>query len=146
MLEKRMQIQTMSSSGDIGQCFDTFLELRPHINVKADFVNQVVLQQLEGYQINAVLEDGTVAACIGYRILTTLAWGKILYIDDLIAKNQYRGKGYGSMLLKHTVNVARNLGCKQVHLDTGYTRHAAHRMYLQHGFELNCHHLALKVE
>jgi hypothetical protein len=40
---------------------------------------------------------------------------------------------------------ARANGCQGVHLDTGYTRHAAHRLYLRKGLQLNCHHLALDL-
>jgi GNAT superfamily N-acetyltransferase len=78
--------------------------------------------------------------------MTTLAWGKILYIDDLITKNTFTGKGYGKMLLDHATKIAKDNACQQVHLDTGYTRHAAHRLYLKQGFELNCHHLVLKLK
>ena len=75
-----------------------------------------------------------------------LAWGRILYIDDLITREKTRGKGYGKILLDHVTKIAKEAKCNQVHLDTGYTRHAAHKVYLKHGFELNAHHLALKLE
>ncbi|EMO57761.1 acetyltransferase (GNAT) domain protein [Leptospira santarosai str. CBC1416] len=109
------------------------------------FVAQVVDQQKEGYQVFAIEEAGRVVACIGFRFLTTLAWGRIVYIDDLIAKEKSRGNGYGKILLDHVIKIARENLCNEVHLDTGYTRHAAHKVYLKQGFELNCHHLTLKL-
>ncbi len=121
------------------------MELRPHLTDKEVFVAQVMQQQKEGYEIIAAYEQEEGVACIGFRFLTTLAWGKILYIDDLITKEKTRGKGYGKILLDHVIQIARERLCQEVHLDTGYARHAAHKVYLKQGFEFNCHHLALKM-
>lgn len=140
-----MNIKSLKTHEEIAQSFDTFWELRPHLTDKEVFVAQVMQQLKEGYEIIAAYEQEEVVACIGFRFLTTLAWGKILYIDDLITKEKTRGKGYGKILLDHVIQIARERLCKEVHLDTGYTRHAAHKVYLKQGFEFNCHHLALKL-
>ena len=141
-----MDIKTLKTYDKIAQSFDTFLELRPHLTSKEDFVAQVIEQREEGYEIIAIEEEKELVACIGFRFLTTLAWGKILYIDDLITKEKTRDKGYGKILLDHVIQIVREHLCKEVHLDTGYTRHAAHKVYIKQGFEFNCHHLALKLE
>ena len=138
-----MNIQPISSLQEIEKCYEAFLELRPHLQDQKQFLEQVLDQKKEGYQITAVFEKEHVAAAIGYRILTALAWGKVLYIDDLTTREKFRGKGYGGALLDHAIKHAKTLGCDQVHLDTGYTRHVAHRVYLKHGFQFNCHHLSL---
>lgn len=140
-----MHIKSLKNHDEIAQSFDAFLELRPHLRSKEIFVDQVMEQYKEGYEIIAVYEQEEVVACIGFRFLTTLAWGKILYIDDLITKEKTRGKGYGKILLDHVIQIAREHLCKEVHLDTGYARHAAHKVYLKQGFEFNCHHLSLKL-
>ncbi len=141
-----MNIKTLKTYDEIVQSFDAFIELRPHLASKENFVDQVIDQQKEGYEIIAIEENGEFVACIGFRFLATLAWDKILYIDDLITKEKTRGKGYGKILLDHVIQIAREHLCKEVHLDTGYTRHDAHKVYLKQGFEFNCHHLALKLE
>lgn len=138
-----MNITLIYDPNEIGKCYDAFLELRPHLKDKKSFTDQVLSQQKEGYEIHGINEDDEVVACIGFRIMTTLAWGKVLYIDDLITKAKCHGKGYGGALLKLAINHAKDKGCDQVHLDTGYTRHAAHRVYLSHGFEMKSHHMAL---
>lgn len=141
-----MDIKSLKTHDEIAQSFDAFLELRPYFTSKENFIAQVMEQRKEGYEIIAIKEGEELVACIGFRVLTTLAWGKILYIDDLITKEKKRGKGYGKILLDHVVQIARERLCKEVHLDTGYARHAAHKVYLKQGFEFNCHHLALKLE
>ena len=140
-----MDIKTLKTYDEIAQSFDVFLELRPHLTSKKNFVAQVMEQRKESYEIIAIEEDQELVACIGFRFLTTLAWGKILYIDDLITKEKTRGKGYGKILLDYVIQISKEHLCKEVHLDTGYTRHAAHKVYLKQGFEFNCHHLALKL-
>lgn len=140
-----MNIKSLKNHDEIAQSFDVFLELRSHLRSKEIFVAQVMEQYKEGYEIIGAYEQGEVVACIGFRFLTTLAWGKILYIDDLITKEKACGKGYGKILLDHVIQIAREHSCKEVHLDTGYARHAAHKVYLKQGFEFNCHHLALKL-
>lgn len=140
-----MNIKSLKTHDEIAQAFDAFLELRPHLQSKEMFVGQVMEQYKEGYKIIAAYEQDEVVACIGFRFLTTLAWGKIFYIDDLITKEKTRGKGYGKFLLDHIIQIAREHLCKEVHLDTGYARHAAHKVYLKQGFEFHCHHLALKL-
>jgi GNAT superfamily N-acetyltransferase len=77
--------------------------------------------------------------------MNTLAWGKELYGDDLITKEKSPGQGYGMLLLDHVAKVAKDNECAQVHLDTSYSRHGAHKVYLSYGFELICHHMALNL-
>jgi GNAT superfamily N-acetyltransferase len=140
-----MNIKSLKTHEEIAQSFDAFCVLRPHLTDKEVFVAQFMNQQKEGYEIIAAYEQEEVVAGIGFRFLTTLAWGKILYIDDLITKEKTRGKGYGKILLDHVIQIERECLCKEVHLDTGYARHAAHKVYPKQGFEFNCHHLVLKL-
>ena len=141
-----MTIILIQKPKDIEKCFEVFRELRPHLKDQNSFLLQVYTQQKEGYTLAAIFEEDQAAACIGYRVMTTLSWGKILYIDDLITRDPFRKKGYGGKLLDHAIDEAKTLGCTQVHLDTGFTRHAAHRVYLNRGFQLNCHHLSFLIK
>lgn len=140
-----MKIDLIKTDAAIEDCFETYTALRPHLNDKPAFVKQVKDQQAEGYQIAAIVDDGAPVACIGFRTLTTLAWGKVLYIDDLITRHEFREKGYGGKLLDYAIEEGKRLQCKQIHLDTGFTRFAAHKVYLNRGFEINCMHLALNI-
>jgi GNAT superfamily N-acetyltransferase len=119
-------------------------ELRPHLR-SDDFLDQIKLQQREGYTLAYFEnEDGIQAAC-GFRIATFLAWGKVFYIDDLITIEAARGQGLGGMLLTWMISQARSHNCNAVHLDTGHHRHDAHRLYLSHGFKISSHHLSLEI-
>jgi len=52
------------------------VNLPPHLKDLDIFLDQVLTQEKEGYRIAAIFEEGKVAACIGYRIITMLAWEK----------------------------------------------------------------------
>jgi hypothetical protein len=38
---------------------------------------------------------------------------------------------------------ARELGCSQLHLDSGVQRFTAHRFYVREGFKISSHHFSI---
>jgi GNAT superfamily N-acetyltransferase len=132
------------SDEQIESCFPVFKVLRPHLTFDK-FVSQVKRQQTQGYKILAISDNCIVQSAIGYRHSEFLAWGQVIYIDDLSTAEEARAKGYAGELLDHLINQAKELGLKGVHLDTGYTRHLAHRLYLNKGFNLSSHHLSIEL-
>ncbi|MFZ6655113.1 GNAT family N-acetyltransferase [Undibacterium sp. TJN19] len=126
------------------QCFTVFAYLRPHLD-ETEFVRRVQVQAAEGYHIACIQMDGEVVAAAGYRVQHYLAWGKIFYLDDLITLPQKKNAGLGSALMEWVTRQAKILGCDELHLDTGYQRHDAHRLYLKNDFDLSCHHLSKKI-
>lgn len=129
----------------IASCFDAFSVLRPHLT-REEFLPQVRRQEAQGYQIVALMAQGQVSSVAGFRLCEFLAWGRILYIDDLSTLPASRGKGHAGLLLDWLATHAEAQGCKALHLDTGYARHAAHRVYLGKGFELSCHHMVKSID
>jgi GNAT superfamily N-acetyltransferase len=132
-----------NSDSDIEACFDAFKVLRPHLR-KENFLSQVRRQQALSYQILAIRTDGNIPSAAGFRFAEYLAWGKVLYVDDLTTLPEARGHGYADILMSWLIDYAKLHNCHGVHLDTGYSRHAAHRLYLRKGLSFNCHHLALE--
>lgn len=132
------------SDAELTACFPAFAALRPHLELQT-FIDQVRRQQAQGYRIVAVRSGGQVPSAAGYRLAELLAWGKVLYIDDLTTIESARGQGHAGALLDWLIGHAREHGCSAVHLDSGYQRHAAHRLYLHKGFALSSHHMALAL-
>ena len=130
---------------ELQACFDAFKVLRPHID-ETIFIEQVTRQQQQGYRIIAIKVDNTVVSAAGFRFGEHLAWGKILYIDDLTTLPKHRGNRYAERLLDWLINHAKEKNCNELHLDTGYQRHSAHRLYLKKGLELKSHHLSMELK
>jgi GNAT superfamily N-acetyltransferase len=120
-------------------------ELRPHVP-QHDFVARVKRQaEIAGYKLAYVL-DQEVKAVAGFRLSECLAWGKFVYVDDLVAKDEERSKGYGGALFDWLVNYAIENDCDQFHLDSGVQRFAAHRFYLRKRMAIESHHFSLKLK
>lgn len=139
-------VRIAREEGDVRRCWKAYKELRPHLSSEDELVERWRIQAREGFQIVYIPEKDTVLAAAGYRFLNTLAWGHILYIDDLVVIAAYHKTGLGTTLLKYLQGEARRQGCDAVHLDTGYLRHLAHLAYLRNGFRFDCHHLAWGIK
>lgn len=139
-------VRVARDEAEVRRCWKAYQELRPHLRSEDELVQRWRKQTGEGFQIVYIPEGDAVPAAAGYRFYNTLAWGHVLYIDDLVALASHHGKGFGSAILQYLQEKARRLGCDSVHLDTGYQRHLAHRSYLNNGFRFDCHHLAWEVK
>ena len=137
------EIFIADSEKEIQDCFPVFKVLRPHLS-EAIFLPQVRRQQTQGFQVIALKCDGVVKSAAGFRFAEFLAWGKVLYIDDLITLPEEKKRGYAGQLLDWLIAHAQSHKCDGLHLDTGYARHDAHRLYLRKGLQLSSHHLALQ--
>jgi GNAT superfamily N-acetyltransferase len=140
-----MNILQATSDTEIGALFPVFKALRPHL-IEMEFISRIRRQQSRGYRLIYLQDPEAVAAAAGYRILEFLAWGKVLYIDDLITLPEKRGAGYAGALMDWMIAHARAAKCDELHLDSGFHRHDAHRLYLNKGLQLGCHHFSMKLK
>jgi len=130
---------------DLRRCYPVMAELRPHVGPD-EFLRRVRRQrEAEGYRL-AYLTDGEVKAVAGFRVNETLAWGRTLRVDDLVAKSGERSKGYGGALFDWLVAFAKCEGCDQLHLDSRVHRFDAHRFYLRKRMSIECHHFTLDLK
>ena len=121
-------------------------QLRPHLTLEA-FLQRVRRQRrLAGYRVLFLEVDGKVKAVAGYRVTEFLAWGKVLYVDDLVTLEEDRFRGYGRELLVALSEEARRQGCDELHLDSGVQRFGAHRFYLRQRMDITSHHFAMKLQ
>lgn len=130
-------------------CWPVMRQLRPHLD-EAAFIDQAVRQRSAcGYRLAYATEanktNGPVLGCAGFRLTEFLAWGRTLYVDDLVTDEAHRGQGVGGVLLDWLVAEARGAGCAQLHLDSGVQRFGAHRFYLTHGMDITAHHFRLEL-
>ena len=125
-----LAVTEAASDIDIRRCYAVMHELRPHIKTEAEFLVRVRRQQAQsGYTLVYVEDAGESVACAGFRISEWLAWGKALYVDDLICLESHRGKGFAEALMRWMEEFAIREGCEQFHLDSGTFRLPAHRFY-----------------
>ncbi len=130
---------------DINACFPVMQELRPHI-AEEEFLVQVRTQQATGYHMAFAHDDGEVVAVAGFRISENLAWGRHLYVDDLVTATDKRSMGNGSALLEWLRSYGIEYECQQLHLDSGMQRERAHRFYEREGLSKAGYHFVLLLD
>jgi N-acetylglutamate synthase-like GNAT family acetyltransferase len=139
-----MSIQLATSDAQISQCFEVLNQLRPHLQ-QSEFLAQVQRQQQSGYQLVFLEQANQVVAVAGFNMGECLAWGKFMYVYDLVVAESMRSQGHGQQILQWLVDFAKSHSCQQLHLDSGVQRHAAHRFYLQQLMDITSHHFSLKL-
>lgn len=140
-----INITTAQTDADILKCWPVLHLLRPHLTEES-FLPLIREMMQEGYKLAFIEKDGTAAATIGFRYLRKLYDGKQIYVDDLSTLEAFRGKGYAGMLLDHVFGLAKSGGCDCVTLDSGPTRHDAHRLYLNKGFRISSLHFSREIQ
>jgi ribosomal protein S18 acetylase RimI-like enzyme len=79
--------------------------------------------------------DEVIGFC-AYAIVNNL-WqaGYISYMYAMVIDEKYRGKGFGTMLIKESLKDSKAKGLKRMELDSAFHREKAHEFYLKLGFE-----------
>ena len=130
-----MSIRVATTDSEIAACYPVMRELRPHV-AENQFLTRVRSQERAGYRLAYVQESIGVVAVAGFRVGENLAWGRFLYVDDLVTLPVHRSKGYGAKLLYWLKEHATKEGCEQMHLDSGIQRKEAHRFYEREGMTM----------
>lgn len=115
-------------------------ELRPHLTPEG-------FQEIcrEGYQQGlrftaALGDDGSCQGVAGWRVIVNTSSLRKLYVDDLVTSTSMRSTGVGRGLLAYLEQRARELGCRELSLDSGSQRYDAHRFYMREGMAIVAFH------
>ncbi|CAN5618936.1 GNAT family N-acetyltransferase [soil metagenome] len=135
-----MEIKNVSSIEEIEAVFPVMNQLRTHLN-KENYLEMVGrMQRSDNYRLAAAFDGEEVCCVAGYRLQELLAYGKVLYVDDLITDETARSRDFGKRMLDWLVEEARKNGCEKLHLDSGVQRYGAHRFYFREGMNISSYH------
>lgn len=138
------RITLAESEREISDCYAVMAGLRPHLG-RDEFVPRVKrLAEVSGYRL-AYLTEGGVKAVAGFRISEWLAGGKYLEIEDLVAAESERSKGYGGELFDWLTRHAEERGCDHVRLVSGVNRSGAHRFYLNRRMSIEAYYFSRRL-
>lgn len=134
----------IASLTDIDKLLPAFKELRPHRT--EDEIRQLFsIAFQEGYKV-AYIGDATLAySVLGFRPMTTLFSGHMLYIDDLITLSDYKKKGYAGSLFEWIKKYAKENNYEYLALNSGFQRQDAYRFYLNQGLVMDSIRFRQKV-
>jgi GNAT superfamily N-acetyltransferase len=128
--------------------YSSMQELRPDLASHDSLVERVNgAQRAEGYRLVGVFVEGQeeAVAVAGFRVQHNLAFGRFLYVDDLVTREACRGQGHAAALVRWLLEEAERQACIQFHLDSYVHRHVAHRFYLNQRMDIVAYHLARTV-
>jgi GNAT superfamily N-acetyltransferase len=123
----------------LASVFSVMRELRPHLD-EQEFNRRYGDSHPEGYRVVAVFDGDECRACAGYRLMTNLVSGYHMYVDDLVTAERWRSHGYGRLLNKYLIEIARNERCTSVQLDSHTRRRDAHRFYFRERYVITSFH------
>ncbi|AKJ29031.1 GNAT family N-acetyltransferase [Caldimonas brevitalea] len=135
-----MEIRLVESNDEILRIYPVLKQLRPQYS-EDNFVHFVQTELFpRGVRLAQLSDDGQLVCAAGFRISASLAWGKFVYIDDLVSLETNRSKGYGKAMLDWIAAYGKSQGCHELHLDSGVQRHEAHRFYLRERMDIVFYH------
>ena len=140
-----LRVELAQTDEALAATWPVMRQLRPNLDAE-QYVALAKAMATEGYRIAALYADDRVVAVAGYRLMTMLYAGRLLYLDDLVTDEAARSRGYGRTLIEWLKREARAQGCSELHLISRTTREGAHRFYFREGFAIECFHFRWKVE
>ena len=123
----------LASPEEIGKSFEVMREMRPHLQVRSEYVDRVIRQQEQGYMLLGAWEEGEVLGLAGYRRLENLLYGRFTYVDDLVVPADARRAEIGGRLLEEVRQRAKAAGDGTLVLDTGLANALAQKFYFREG-------------
>ena len=138
------KVKIAKEDHEILACWEAVYALRPHL-IKEEFLEKIRDIQKENYHLAYIASEGKVVSIAGFRYMHMLYSGKSIYIDDLSTLETHRGKGYASQLLNYIDALVKEQKLEVVHLDSGFSRQKAHKVYFNHGYTISSFHFAKKL-
>ncbi len=137
-----MEVREVSTAEGVRAVYPVVRQPRTHLG-EEELVSAVGRMRPEGYRLAAAYdEEGNPVGAAGFRIQEFLAYGKILYVDDLVVAGDTRLCGVGKALLGWLEEEARSTGCASLQLDSRVQRARAHRFYFREGMAISNYHFA----
>lgn len=141
---KRGDPSTMPGPITVSECetqasqfatFDIMHQLRPRLKEQT-YPDALDALKADGARLIAAYMDGDIVGCAVFRVEFRLAYGRMVYVDDLVTDTAMRSAGIGATLLDWISSEAKLADAELVVLDSGVHRGSAHRFYFREGFEI----------
>ena len=129
--ETPVRIRELRADADITAAYPLMAMLRDRVRPET-FLAEVRRQQMQGYELIGLFEEGRMAALAGVRRTHTLSRGEHLFVDDLVTDEALRGRGHGRALLHWLAERCLSEGVQRIYLDS---RNTAMTFYEGIGFQ-----------
>lgn len=123
------QIKEQTNKKEWTEAFAVMKQLRTHLDLETYLELVHEAQEKENYRMFALYDQDELAAVIGFMPMTTLYYGRFIWVCDLVTDAGKRSQGYGEKLLEYVEKWAIENGYENIALSSGLQRGDAHRFY-----------------
>jgi GNAT superfamily N-acetyltransferase len=96
---------------------------------------RLIFEQPSRGRVFVLRRNGAIVGMINLLFtISTAEGGFVILLEDLVIHKQYQGKGYGSRLLQHAINFAKQKNFLRVTLLTDRPENVAQEFFRHHGF------------
>ena len=127
-----MQIRELDLK-ELDTVYNVLSQLREELSYK-EFEDLIYDMRHMEYKMIGIMENEGLITYAGVAVQTNLYHKRHLYVFDLVTDKEYRGQGYGVMMLEYLKDYAKMGMCENIVLSSGFAREDAHRFYKNDGF------------
>src|SRR5436853_6924926 len=121
-------------SAMLGELFAQESDFRPDKEKQLRGLRLIFEQPSRG-RVFVLRRDGAIVGMINSLFtITTAEGGFVILLEDLVVHQQYPNKGYGSKLLQHAIDFAKQKNFLRVTLLTDRPENVAQEFFRKHGF------------
>lgn len=124
-----LTIKELRTSSEILEAFPIMKQLRTHLDESMYLELVLESQEVDRYKMVALFDENKIVAVTGFKPMTTLYYGRFVWVCDLVTDTHERSKGYGEKLLTYVHEWAKENKYESVALSSGLQRTDAHRFY-----------------
>src|SRR5439155_9903111 len=96
---------------------------------------RLIFEQPSGGRVFVLRRDGVIVGMINLLFtISTAEGGFVILLEDLVIHKEYQGHGYGSKLLEHAINFARQKNFLRITLLTDRSEIRSQELFRRHGF------------
>jgi len=124
-----MGIKELTTEQAWREAYEVMRQLRTYLDESSyvELVKEAV--EVDRYHLAALYDGRKMAAVVGFKPMTTLYYGRFVWVCDLVTDEYSRSKGYGEQLLNFVHQWAEQHNFSSVALSSGLQRQDAHRFY-----------------
>lgn len=124
-----LSVKELHSKAQIIEAFPVMKQLRAHLD-EDTFLDLVLeAKEIDRYKMFALFHGEEIVAVTGFKPMTTLYYGRFVWVCDLVTDTNMRSRGYGEKLLTYVHNWAKENKYESVALSSGLQRKDVHSFY-----------------
>jgi GNAT superfamily N-acetyltransferase len=96
---------------------------------------RLIFEQPSRGRVFVLRQNGAIVGMINLLFtISTAEGGFVILLEDLVIHKQYQGKGYGTRLLQHAIDFAKQKNFLRITLLTDRPENLAQEFFRHHGF------------